>query len=551
MSSLSAMSHAGQAPSSSQAGTDPNHSHSPTMQLMSQPPNHGTPVQPESNVNPNGSYVSVHRFSVAPQGPEGYAHHVMPYAQEPPPPGGELVFTTSGDLPGPSAAASSETGLGENNSASSSANGSASANSKRKQPDSTSEAAARKRRQRVGEDAADADGEDLNIGPNGGPKHWTEDEKTRFFTWMLTNDDHWDAFRTRMNTVFRECSSELFPGKKSYTALKSCFHRNLEVFKQIHAFQLYSNNYLRQLQTENPDAEQPNVDIVLDAARAAGLNVGSLNVKVIDRWYETGWYELFGRRYKDDPKTGLPAPYYGDQPEAGPPTSSAPQAMLGLQAPVGSLDTQIMVRHTAPHPSDKHAIASTASPDPPHPPPPLANGAYITYSSLPPTADYHQTGQSSSYTTAPTYLRSSNTGPPRSLQTVTSQGSVHPPTATPSRTQGDSALHREPSYPEHFTQAAQILAQLHVVTDSLLNVCSSMKTLIQQQAEESRVRTELMRAEAAQRQQSTGGAEGRGEKEISIEKVTFATEILKNGPENEDIKKAAIECLTKYLMRGL
>lgn len=93
-----------------------------------------------------------------------------------------------------------------------------------------------------------------------------------------------------------QCSSELFPGRKSYTALKSCFHRNLEVFKQVHAFQMFSANHFRQMQAENPNAQQPSVDSVLDAARVAGLNVGTLNVKVIDRWYETGWYELFRKR---------------------------------------------------------------------------------------------------------------------------------------------------------------------------------------------------------------------------------------------------------------
>lgn len=93
-------------------------------------------------------------------------------------------------------------------------NGSASVHGKRKQPDSTtSDASGKKRRQRMGGGSVSAagpgvdDGEeaqDLEVGPNGGAKHWTEEEKTRFFTWMLTSDEHWDAFRTRMNTVFRE-----------------------------------------------------------------------------------------------------------------------------------------------------------------------------------------------------------------------------------------------------------------------------------------------------------------------------------------------------------
>ncbi len=82
----------------------------------------------------------------------------------------------------------------------------------------------------------------------------------------------------------------------------------------------------------------------------------------------------------------------------------------------------------------------------------------------------------------------------------------------------------------------------------MLGVCSSLKELLQQQVEESRARTELMRTEASGR--GASGGKDR-EKEISIEKVTFATEILKSGPQNEEIKKAAIECLTKYLMRDL
>lgn len=59
---------------------------------------------------------------------------------------------------------------------------------------------------------------------------------------------------------------------------------------------MFSANHFRQMQAENLNAQQPSVDSVLDAARVAGLNVGTLNVKVIDRWYETGWYELFRKR---------------------------------------------------------------------------------------------------------------------------------------------------------------------------------------------------------------------------------------------------------------
>ena len=49
-------------------------------------------------------------------------------------------------------------------------------------------------------------------------------------------------------------------------------------------------------------------------------------------------------RYREDPKTGLPAPYYGppDQPESGP--SSAPPPMMGLHT---TIDPQLMAGHSA------------------------------------------------------------------------------------------------------------------------------------------------------------------------------------------------------------
>ena len=64
----------------------------------------------------------------------------------------------------------------------------------------------------------------------------------------------------------------------------------------MHGFQVFCGNHLRQLQAENPHVRQPSVEHMLDTARVAGLNVGSLNVKVIDRWHETGWFDLFRKR---------------------------------------------------------------------------------------------------------------------------------------------------------------------------------------------------------------------------------------------------------------
>ena len=171
-----------------------------------------------------------------------------------------------------------------------------------------------------------------------------------------------------------------------------------------------------------------------------------------------------------------------------------------------------------------------------------------------------------SYTYPPSPSRSGrNIAPLPSFQYLRSSGSIStrehstPVTPTPRRNSSSRTLpvangHRHSPFPDapngpgdYGSQATQAIAQLTAVTESLLDVCSSLKELMQQQLEESKARTELMRAEAASR--GEGGA-GAREKQI-FEKVNFATEILKNGPQNEDIKKAAIECLTKYLMRDL
>ncbi|RPD61113.1 hypothetical protein L227DRAFT_574736 [Lentinus tigrinus ALCF2SS1-6] len=530
--------------------------------MMSQPPNHPPgPVQTDPN-----AYAAVHRAHYATDA-NGYPHHVMQYMPAPPPPGPHpgaqghqpnVMYQVNPQQaqagpalsqsqqtepqeeeeeegsPGPSPSALTMTG-----------NSSASVNGKRKQPDSaTPDASGKKRRQRVGGGSASAagvigeDGEeaqDLEVGPNGGAKHWTEEEKTRFFTWMLTSEEHWDAFRTRMNTVFRECSNELFPGRKSYTALKSCYHRNLEVFKQVHAFQVFSANHFRQLQAENPNAEQPSVESMLEAARVAGLNVGNLNVKVIDRWYETGWFELFKKRYREDPKTGLPTPYYGpiDQPvEPGP--STAPHAMMGLHS---TIDPQLMPGHSVLSTQDGQYRAAGESSQQSYPYSPPQAGP-----STP-----HPGSQSFSY------LRSASALPHRSMHGAPATPTAPRATRQASITNGQRHSPFAESRPgsggaDNSAQATQAIVQLTVVTESLLGVCSSLKDLLQQQIEESKARTELMRAEAAGH--GTSGGRDR-EKEISIEKVTFATEILKSGPQNEEIKKAAIECLTKYLMRDL
>ena len=221
-------------------------------------------------------------------------------------------------------------------------------------------------------------------------------------------------------------------------------------------------------------------------------------------------------------------------------TSIDPQLMAGHS---GSQDTQYV-----PTPGEgSQQSVSAMVPGGPYPYASPSRPSY--YRDAGPSAPNQPPPASQSYQ----YLRSQSAVPPKVLPGASAQipgilmanGQRHSP--FPEQPPGG-----EPYVVDYHPQTIHAAAQLTAVAESLLGVCASIKELLQQQMEESKARTELMRAEAAAKGHGDGGGQAKErEKEISMEKVTFATEILKNGPQNEDIKKAAIECLTKYLMRDL
>lgn len=51
----------------------------------------------------------------------------------------------------------------------------------------------------------DGDGYDMD-GGNAGAKHWTDDEKSRLFNWLMGpgQEDHWNALRATKNSCLRE-----------------------------------------------------------------------------------------------------------------------------------------------------------------------------------------------------------------------------------------------------------------------------------------------------------------------------------------------------------
>lgn len=71
---------------------------------------------------------------------------------------------------------------------------------KRKQAEAANGAMAAQKRRREGDDT-DYDGE---LGA--GSKHWTDEEKSKLFTWLMGqgNDEHWNALRATKNSCLRD-----------------------------------------------------------------------------------------------------------------------------------------------------------------------------------------------------------------------------------------------------------------------------------------------------------------------------------------------------------
>ncbi|EGN99105.1 hypothetical protein SERLA73DRAFT_160636 [Serpula lacrymans var. lacrymans S7.3] len=151
-------------------------------------------------------------------------------------------------------------------------------------------------------DAFDSDGAH-------GAKHWSDEEKSKLFNWLMGpgEDDHWNALRATKNSCLRECAADVFGGKKTYQALKGCYERNFNLFKQIYAFEAFN------LQIGNGPVNSINegdrlreFERRLQGARKAGCDVGNVHARTIDHWHRSGWYNLFYRRWNGDPATTRP-----------------------------------------------------------------------------------------------------------------------------------------------------------------------------------------------------------------------------------------------------
>ncbi|KAJ3784655.1 hypothetical protein GGU10DRAFT_271005 [Lentinula aff. detonsa] len=154
-------------------------------------------------------------------------------------------------------------------------------------------------------DAEDAEGFDDPSGQ--GAKHWTDEEKSKLFKWLMGpgQDDHWNSLRATKNSCLRECAHEVFGSKKTYQALKGCYERNFNLFKQIHIFETFlGGNGSLELNANLSEADSlREYERRLAGARKAGCDVGNITARTIDQWHRNGWYGLFYLRWNGDPAT--------------------------------------------------------------------------------------------------------------------------------------------------------------------------------------------------------------------------------------------------------
>ena len=97
-----------------------------------------------------------------------------------------------------------------------------------------------------------------------------------------------------------QCSLQVFGSKKTYQALKGCYERNFNLFKQIYAFESWHSHQLNGgIVSINGLSEADRLkeyERRLQGAKKAGCDVGNITARTIDHWHRVGWYQLFYTR---------------------------------------------------------------------------------------------------------------------------------------------------------------------------------------------------------------------------------------------------------------
>ncbi|KAI0346536.1 hypothetical protein BDW22DRAFT_1425989 [Trametopsis cervina] len=428
--------------------------------------------------------------------------------------------------------------------------------------------AQKKRKQRA--EHGDGIREDTDLGPAGGAKHWTDEEKSKLFHWMLTDEDRWEAFGTKMNTIFREGASSLFNSRKTFTALKSCYHRNLDVFKQIYAFEAFlarsptvtrpesgtppspsstsevlGQRELQEIADEpvplvfsTPAHRQGFLERKLDAARSLNVPVGNLTTRVLDHWQEMGWYMLFKKRFREDPTTGLPIPRYLSSRKREVQASPDGRMEEDEEGDNGTTSTQPSLDALT-DAQRRHLDSSDCLIPPPFPNQPImSRGTSAAHRSQRPTPP-PSTPSVPSFVSASPHSNVSPQAPPYSYPPPPGSIPFYPPPPAPPGDYHPAQLIQQQLHLQ--AQTAQALTHLTSMTQTLLSTCTTLTELIRAQTEDNKVQTELMKKreerDEAAALSSTPGNES--------QRAALATDMLSNPRAPEEIKKLAADYLKR------
>ncbi|KDQ57206.1 hypothetical protein JAAARDRAFT_35812 [Jaapia argillacea MUCL 33604] len=351
----------------------------------------------------------------------------------------------------------------------------------------------------------------------GAPKHWSDDEKTKFFNWLMGpgHDEHWNALRASKNACFRDCAEQLFGGKKTMQALKGAYERAFNVFKQIYAYESYSRRLGPPNVNMNIQAERmKEYDRRLQAAKKSGCEVGNVNARIVDHWHTVGWYDLFYRRWHGDPGNSRAG---NRQSTVGPtaPSSSGAVDDDPDSEEVNGVDYTLTQNTEASSSMDRHynGEASTSYMATSHPPPP--------------------------------------NHPPHTPQYITPQATLTNGTVNGPGLSRASPPTPQPSIPE------QTVTQLTNLTQTMM---TTYVHLLQTQAEDSKLKLEYMkrreireeeesrqRREVEQRRQEREAAQWEHSKQSELvkQRVTWATELLSNHNVDASVRQAAGDYLKR------
>lgn len=95
--------------------------------------------------------------------------------------------------------------------------------------------------------------------------------------------------------------------------------------------------------------------------------------------------------------------------------------------------------------------------------------------------------------------------------------------------------------PQSSPHVAQALAQLNGITQSFMVTCTTLTEFLKTQAEETKLRIDLMRRSERQREDEGDVREGMDKKE----KANLATAVLSNPAVDDQVKQAAAEYLKR------